>query len=250
MPASKKNSRKAPARKSRGAKNPGTGAFKRCVAAVSAKGTAFSPGGVCATAGVKKYGKKKFQQMAAAGRKRAAKRGNAGKRRRGNPEEAAAERYEYFHGHPPKTTTVIKTSEHRHSVTSGIGKLHSMKIAVVTGGKVVTLGNFKGTMLSQDDNRKPGKQQQLFIKGGDQAVNLGDFGIARPHEHEVLGALTEIAYDTNKTHLTPETGGDAIYRHPFGKGGKRLPLIVYDVRNKLLHVVGGEYSLPATGIKG
>lgn len=52
---------------------PGKGAFKRCVEKVSAKGGAHSPRGVCAAAGRKKYGKKKFAAMAAAGRKKAAK---------------------------------------------------------------------------------------------------------------------------------------------------------------------------------
>lgn len=60
--------------------NPGAAgsAFKRCVRAVTAKGGAISPRGVCASAGRKKYGKKRFQKMAAAGRRRA-------ERRRGNP---------------------------------------------------------------------------------------------------------------------------------------------------------------------
>ena len=53
-------------------------AFKRCVKAMAKKGGATSPSGVCATAGRKKYGKKKFQQMAIAGKRAAAKRrGNA-----------------------------------------------------------------------------------------------------------------------------------------------------------------------------
>src|SRR5271155_3212349 len=49
---------------------PGKGAFKRCVEKVSARGGVRSPGGVCAAAGRKKYGARKFQAMAAAGRRR------------------------------------------------------------------------------------------------------------------------------------------------------------------------------------
>lgn len=56
--------------------NPGApgAAFKRCVAAVEARGGAYSPRGVCATAGRKKYGKKRFAEMAAAGKRRAKRR--------------------------------------------------------------------------------------------------------------------------------------------------------------------------------
>lgn len=53
--------------------NPKTGAFERCVEEVSAKGGAYSPRGVCAAAGRKKYGAKKFQAMAQAGKTRALK---------------------------------------------------------------------------------------------------------------------------------------------------------------------------------
>ena len=56
---------------------PGKGAFKRCVAHVEAKGSAYDPRAVCAEAGRKKYGKKRFQQMAASGKRRAARKHNA-----------------------------------------------------------------------------------------------------------------------------------------------------------------------------
>lgn len=53
--------------------NPGApgSAFKRCVRKVTAKGGAVSPRAVCASAGMKKYGKRKFLAKAAAGRRRA-----------------------------------------------------------------------------------------------------------------------------------------------------------------------------------
>jgi hypothetical protein len=53
--------------------NPGTGAFERCVEAVSEKGGAYDPRAVCAAARRKKYGAKRFQSMALAGRERAAR---------------------------------------------------------------------------------------------------------------------------------------------------------------------------------
>jgi|SRR5271165_1416062 len=59
----------------------GSGArFRKCVQEVEARGGAYDAHAVCAAAGRKKYGKKKFQAMAKAGAKRA-KRKNISIRR-------------------------------------------------------------------------------------------------------------------------------------------------------------------------
>ncbi len=50
--------------------NPGKGAFKRCVKAVSKRKGVYSPRGVCATAGRAKYGAKVFAAMGLAARKK------------------------------------------------------------------------------------------------------------------------------------------------------------------------------------
>ena len=53
----------------------GSGAlFEKCVADVTARGGAVDPRAVCAGAGRKKYGKKRFQTLALKGKRRAAKR--------------------------------------------------------------------------------------------------------------------------------------------------------------------------------
>jgi hypothetical protein len=307
-------------------KNPAAGdAFKRCVRKVAAKGSAYDPKAVCAVAGRKKYGAKKFQAMAAAGKKKKArarrrnplsrfqqetkisdlgyKRGlkvkghrstagslprwafvggridpglsalyhasfdrgrndpasrysravakqwpgkkNTGRRRR-NPEDAAAERYEFFHGRPPQEVVEVTEHLHEHTVLSGIGKLKKLIVLAVDGETKVTLENFKGAILAQDE-----EGTQLFIKGGDQQVNLADFGIRgkKPHENEVLGAGLAIAYDTTKIHLGKD-GGKAIYDHEFGKRSTRLPIMTYDTRNHLIFFAGGGYDLPEVGIRG
>lgn len=240
-------------------KNPGgPGAFERCVKAVAARGGSYSPRGVCATAGRKKYGAKKFAKMAAAGKARA-KRANPARRK--NPEAAAASRYEYFHGKPAEEVFEITTPKHEHSVLSGIGKLKKLVILAIDGKTQVELHGFKGALLAQDENGK-----QLFIEGGDQSVNLEDFGLSRRHAHEqeILGAVTDIVYFTEKRHLAPEDGGVANYAHPFGQKrvrdnngdrhipiiGARLPIAIYDVRNKLILFAGGTYDLPEVGIRG
>jgi hypothetical protein len=175
---------------------------------------------------------------------------------RKNPEDAAAQRYEYFHGRPPEKDFTFKTTIHRHGVLSGIGDLKELLILSVTGDRKVKLEGFKGAILAETE-----KGTQLYIKGGDQAVNLKDFGINDPHEFEILGALLNVVYFTTKDHLMPEDGGTANYKHKFGRGrvamyyafgknGKRLPMVGYDVRNKLLSIQGGTYKIVAEGIDG
>ena len=175
---------------------------------------------------------------------------------RKNPEDAAAARYEIFHGRQPEKEFTFKTNVHRHKVLSGIGKLKELEIFSITGDRTVKLEHFKGALLAQDE-----KGKQLYIVGGDQGVTLESFGIKNPHEHEILGSLVNVVYFTRKDHLMPEDGGTANYKHKFGgerqtvemfyafgKKGSRLPLVGYDVRNKLLSIQGGGYEIPAEGI--
>lgn len=180
-------------------------------------------------------------------------RANPGRR---NPIDAAKARHEFFHGETPSRDDIyeVETPIHSHSVLSGIGKLKTLTIAAIDGVHEVKLNGFRGALLAQDE-----KGKQLFIEGGDQAVNLADFGITQPHEKEMLGTVLEIVYHTTKTHLRPEDGGTADYKHKFGTGRDgerrvnltgRLPMASYDVRNKLIGIEGGTYTLPEVGIVG
>jgi hypothetical protein len=214
--------------------NPGKAgsAFKRCVASVSAKGTAYSPSGVCATAGRKKYGAKKFQEMAAAGKKRAAKK------HKPNPAAEAIQASTDFHGRPPDKTINVSTTVHFHRHLAGAGKLEKLKIDAPNGDRV-TLSGFKGALLAFNE-----KRNQLFIQGGDQEVDLKQFGIRTQHETEVLGNVKSVEYFTTKDHLGRE-GGTATYVHKFEKP---LPLLLYRVRDKQLEFAGGGYTIPDEGI--
>jgi hypothetical protein len=64
--------------------NPGPpgSAFRRCVKSVSARGGAYDPRAVCAAAGRRKYGAKRYREMAAAGRRRASAASRATARRK------------------------------------------------------------------------------------------------------------------------------------------------------------------------
>jgi hypothetical protein len=119
-------------------------------------------------------------------------------------------------------------------------------------GRRHTIKGFKKALLCSNEARN-----QLFIEGGDQSINLGDFGIKHPHETETLGRVHEIAYQTNKTHLGKE-GGEAVYVHKFrttNEDGKhvtvrmtREPDLVYDVVNEQLLFSGGSYEILREGI--
>jgi hypothetical protein len=142
-------------------------------------------------------------------------------------------------------------------VLSGIGDLKELLILAIGRPVKVKLEDFKGALLAETE-----KGTQLYIKGGDQSVNLKDFGIdpGKAHENEILGSLLNEVYFTTKDHLMPEDGGTANYKHKFGKGrmksyrfgkkGARLPMVGYDVRNKLLSIQGGTYRIVAEGIDG
>jgi hypothetical protein len=191
------------------------------------------------------------------GRRRAKSRGTQGYRKatesqkylgqyrqnRGNPLEASRDGYRGFHGHESEKVTRVVTPIHEHKYLAGLGDLR--KLVIVTPDKKYRV-KVKFTkpypLLSMNEDRT-----QLFIDGGDQSVNVSDFGIKNAHEKEVLGHLTDVFYFTTKDHLRPEDGGKAVYHHKFGKV---KPTMVYDVLNKLIEFAGGGYTIPDEGIDG
>lgn len=158
---------------------------------------------------------------------------------RANPLNLAEERFQAFHGRPSDEVLEIKTEIHGHSALAGLGKLE--RLIIVNDRYRVTLKKFGGAVLAMNE-----QATQLFIDGGDQAVNLADFGITDPiHEKEILGRCERVIYFTTKDHLRPEDGGTANYNHKFGRN---KPFIVYDTVNQLLEFAGGGYTLPDEGI--
>jgi hypothetical protein len=274
--------------------------FKRCVAAVSEKGGAYDPRAVCAAAGRKRYGAKKYAALAKAGRKRA-KRGNPTKnwydevaqvfrssRDQGmwavaipgsrvklaktksqalalarvavtsgratkvvqrNPAEAAAEVYEEFHGRPSEEVVTVTEKIHYHKNLAALGELRTLVVVARDGGRV-TLSRFKKAILCTNEAKN-----QMFIRGGDQSVDPGAFGIRNVHEVETLGKVVELAYFTRKDHLGDE-GGEAIYFHVAGEtneNGKRkmagwAPDLIYHTIDERLEFSGGSYTIRAEGV--
>lgn len=179
---------------------------------------------------------------------------NSSRKVRRNSLEAAKQTYRDFHGRDADKTLVVVEKVHTHEHLSGIGDLEKLIVipldrqGYVSLRYKVTLTFNKGTILAQNEKPKnPGTfSGQLFIRGGDQSVDLKLFGIEKPyHESEVLGELQAIFYFTRKDHLAPKWGGTATYHHKFKRP---KPTLIYDTVNKLLSIAGGRYAIPDEGI--
>ena len=193
--------------------------------------------------GKKSFMASEFRRKAAyykaeARKKKAERKRNPAKR---NPEALAAEAYREFHGKEPAKIITVDTPRHYHGVLAGIGKLDFVTFHRPEG-KAKGIKFTAGTYLAENE-----KRTQLFITGGDQSVNLRDFGISKPHESEILGEVSEIGYRTEKLHLIEKDGGKGLYVHKFGTP---RPTLIYDTRNKLLSFAGGGYTIPSEGIDG
>lgn len=168
-----------------------------------------------------------------------------------NPATAAAEVFQEFHGFEPSEVITVTKKVHYHKHLAAAGKLESLDVWGVDD-QGHRISGFKGALLAFNETKN-----QLFVEGGDQSIDLADFGIDSPHELETLGRLTDIGYHTKKTHLGDE-GGEAVYVHKFrttNDGGKhvvvkiaRYPDLIYDVRNEQLLFSGGSYEIIAEGI--
>jgi hypothetical protein len=168
-----------------------------------------------------------------------------------NPAAGAAEVFEEFHGFPSSEIVTVSKKVHHHAHLAALGTLVELDVWGVDGIGHKIKG-FKDALLACNETR-----DQLFVEGGDQRINLKDFGIRKPHETETLGRVTNIGYRTNKTHLGDE-GGNAVYVHRFraiNKAGKhvvvkmtREPDLIYDVRNEQLLFSGGSYEILREGI--
>jgi hypothetical protein len=177
---------------------------------------------------------------------------NKGKR---NPAAEAEQGFEDFHGYPSEETVVVKEQIHFHRHLSAAGELEYIVIDTRDGKYRVTVKFKRGeTILAFNE-----KRNQLFVRGGDQSVDLREFGInpKEAHELETLGPAKKIGYFTTKTHLG-EDGGTAIYDHGFrmtNENGRHVtvriakyPDVIYRVRDKHLEFSGGSYKILPEGI--
>lgn len=170
---------------------------------------------------------------------------------RRNPAEGAAKAYEMFNGRPPKELVEVSYRVHFHRYLAGMGLLNYLDVIGVDR-QVHRIENFGGSLLAFNEDRN-----QLFVVGGDQGVNLEDYGITKPHETETLGRVRDIGYDGEKDHLGEE-GGKALYIHRFRTTNEdgvhvvvdvaRYPDLIYKTRDKRLEFSGGSYTIRREGI--
>jgi len=163
--------------------------------------------------------------------------------------EAAAEVYEEFHGRPSEEVLTVTEKIHYHKNLAALGELRTLVVVSRDGGRV-TLTRFKKAVLCTNEAKN-----QMYVRGGDQSVDLEAFGIRKPHEVETLGKVVELAYFTRKDHLGDE-GGTAVYFHVAGEtneGGKRkmagwAPDLIYHEIDERLEFSGGSYTIRAEGV--
>lgn len=160
---------------------------------------------------------------------------------RSNPAEAARAVSEEFHGRKVREMIPVTERRHYHKFLAELGELTLLVIYTPDGRRKVELSKFDGALLCTNEDKN-----QLFIKGGDQSVELRDFGIRDPHEKEHLGELRKIAYFTDKEHLGDE-GGEADYHHSFSKP---YPHVDFRTRDTHLEISGGKYKITREGIVG
>lgn len=195
------------------------------------------------------YAKSIARKAVATKRARADERWNPGKR---NPAGTSADVFEEFHGHASRELIDVRKRVHRHEHLAAAGVLERLVVLGVDKREHEIEGFGKSCILAFNEAKN-----QLFIEGGDQSINLEDFGITKPHEMETLGRVKVIDYHTNKSHLGDE-GGRATYTHTFrttNENGKHVtvkmakyPTLVYDVVNEQLLLSGGSYTIRAEGI--
>lgn len=172
---------------------------------------------------------------------------------RSNPAQESIEAYEEFHGKQPDEMVTVTKQVHFHKHLAGAGELKGMVVISRNHKYKVSMSRFGGAILAFNE-----RKNQLFVEGGDQSVNLEDFGITRePHEVETLGRVISLDYFTTKDHLGSE-GGTATYRHKFrttNELGRHIvvkiaeyPDLIYHVLDERLEFSGGSYKILREGI--
>jgi len=158
-----------------------------------------------------------------------------------NPVTPAAALYEAWTGLPSDHETIITETVHDHAHLADLAQLVSLKLKGVTG---VLKFPDKQTRLASNETGT-----QLFIRGGDQSIDLGEFNrrTRRPvdpkKELVALGEVTDIAYSARKPFLGGPHKKTGIYVHKLGGKTKSLPVLLYDTRSRLLSLAGGEYYI-------
>jgi hypothetical protein len=170
----------------------------------------------------------------------------AGKRvekKQANPESAASDLYEEFHGQPPAETLEIVTEKSEHEWLTQLGQLVELKVQTVTNlDATFRFGKEAPELCSSENGR------QLYIEGGDQQIDLKALkmdGEKWVKDSMTIGVLYELTYRTKKGFHKFRT---TDYFHKLGEESGVQPYLLYDPRNALLSISGGQYHTKDIGI--
>lgn len=185
---------------------------------------------------------------------------------RRNPEAEADAVYEEFHGEPPAETLAIRETERVHEHLAGLGDLVCIVVKLSggthAGEKKQLNAPDPATAADVDVVRVSCNEakNQLYLVGGDQAVNVKALGFRDSfdinHDGEtfeatelkdlmVLGEIHRLTYRTQKEFDKFE---DIDYFHKVGEDTRVRPFLLYDTMNDRMKIAGGEYTIHARGI--
>ncbi len=174
---------------------------------------------------------------------------------RSNPESSAAALYESFHGKPSTEELLITEDVHSHEHLAVLGRAVECWIDTPTGLRACIEFDQNDEepifVCSAEDGR------QLYIEGGDQAVDLASLkmdGEEWRKDRMVLGQFSEpepkaagkkprkhnLTYNTKKDFDQFET---IDYQHDLGEETGVRPYLEYDPRNQHLYITGGQYFI-------
>ncbi len=227
--------------------NPRESRFERLERSIARRGGAADPYAVAAAIGMRKYGKKKFEQMAQAGRRRAER---LRQKRRGNPDaagdgelEQAAEVFEQFQGRKPREVLELQRNDIQRGEFAKLGDLVSLTVRGRDGKDYkIDFGPEEEIIVASSANAK-----QLYILGGNQDVRplLEDLGADGGKDYVELGPCVQIEYFTYKR---IDQFQPVRYYHKFGEETGDVPVLAFDQLNVQLLLVGGAYEVKPEGI--
>lgn len=167
--------------------------------------------------------------------------------RRRNPEGGAAALTEAFLGRPARKLTVIEEQLHEHGTLADLARLLALYIAI-DGAEFDGARKPKECQkISFDADTRMAFEasgRQLFIVGGDQSLDVREFGQSPEKEFVVIGPVAFVEYFAAKQHLDEEDKTPGPYIHAFSEQSQAsLPVLCYDAPNAKCSLAGGSYFI-------
>lgn len=190
-----------------------------------------------------------------------------------NPSEAMQEAEEVvrkFHGREPRGIIEIEEQEEYDDDLGVLGQLMQLGILKDNGSafvpirfcKLATDGKPQLELEDMIQVATNADGRPIYFKGGNQDLDLEKLqkqGLATGRESKkglvVVGPVLNIVYWTDKSHLKGPKyqSKGAEFEHFFGENegdgdDGEMPLLIYDIGNKAMHLAGGSYSIKPEGI--